>query len=226
MLVGAIPQLLGGGALEIALTDSAVDATDLTTYTFSGRNIGVPGSINRQVVVGVSSNHASGGKTIDSVTIGGVTATQLALATSGDSAQTTHASLWSANIPNGTTATIVVTWTTAMTRCGIDVYRVANAKTTAYDTATDITITSNAESASISQIAGGAAIGLFATSSGTLRTTAWTNMTEQTDRELESQKAASSAMATASSTGAVTVTATANGAIDAAALAIVSFQPF
>ena len=76
-------------------------------------------------------------------------------------------------------------------------------------------------------IGGGVTLAGFMTrgSGGTPRTTTWTNMTEQTDRTVESEVSMSSAMNKSAATSSVTITATASGALDFGALVAATFKP-
>lgn len=98
------------------------NANTLTTYTFAGCAIGTPDA-SRLVVVGIgASNGGTVFHPVSSVTIGGVNATFLCEADasgSSGSGVTSHAELWAAMVPTGTTATIVVTMSGAEDRCFI-----------------------------------------------------------------------------------------------------------
>ena len=223
MIVGGVPMLFGGVIpATISLTDNAVSTANVTTYTFSARAIGTAAT-NRRVAVGIFISSA--GVNIISVTIGGVSASQVVIATKNTGAEILITAIYMATVPTGTTGDIVVTAGASSYMCGIDVYRLENISTTAYHTATDTTITSDAESASLNLIGNGAAIGVFSnTSAGIARTTAWTNLTEQTDRAVESSFAMSSAANVTPTTQALTITATAFLGITNAALVLASFQ--
>jgi hypothetical protein len=221
MIVGGIPMLFGGAPVEISLTANAVSAANLTTYTFAAQSLGVAAG-DRLIAVGIGS--AGNTTTISSVTIGGVSASQV-VAADGGSGNSRIAAIWVAAVPTGATGNVVVTFGSGMVHCSIDVYRLVGASATTYHTATDITITSNAESASLNLVANGAAIGVFHTNGGATRTTTWTNLTEQTDRVVEAPYATSTAANATTETQALTITATASGSLDQAALALASFRP-
>jgi hypothetical protein len=227
MIVGGIPMLftaLTVVPVDISLTDNAVITTDLTTYTFSARALGVAES-TRRIAVGITSNISTNGRTISSVTIGGVSASEVVFARY-DNGNSNIAAIWIASVPTGTTGDVVVTFSAAMGYCTIDIYRLLNASATAYHTATDITATANALSASLNLIANGAAIGVFINGGTTaVRTTTWGGITEQTDRVVELNLSASTAANTTATTQTLTISATASGTIDRFALALASFQP-
>lgn len=94
----------------------AESTSDLTTYTFAAQPIG-DAAADRRVHVGVGGSQSI--RTISSVTIGGVTATQN-IQHSGDQAST--AAIYTANVPTGTTADVVVVWSGGQQRCGIGIW--------------------------------------------------------------------------------------------------------
>jgi len=224
MIVGGVPMLFGS-ALQatISLTDNALSGSNSTTYTFSARALGAAAT-SRRVAVGLFVSSA--GLNISSVTIGGVAASQVVIATKNTGAEILITAIYMATVPTGTTGDIVVVAGTSSYMCGIDVYRLENISTTAYHTATDTTITSDAESASLNLIADGAAIGVFShNSAGLPRSTTWTNLTEQTDRTVEGSFSMSSAANVTTTTQTLTITATAFLGITNAVLVLASFQP-
>jgi hypothetical protein len=109
----------------VALTATGDDATALTTYTFAARGLGAADA-NRYILVAIEARGGTG-RTISSVTIGGVAATGLSLgggtlieAANGSSA---YVALYYANVPTGTTGDVVVTWSAAVSLCSVHVYR-------------------------------------------------------------------------------------------------------
>lgn len=226
MIVGGIPMLLGGKLpVEISLADNAVLTTNLTTYTFAARAFGAAAG-DRLVAVGISGYSQSLTATISSVTIGGVTASLVVSASPAEvDAFASIAAVYIALVPTGLTGDVVVTFGQPQYNCGIAIYRLISTSITAFHTATDNTVTSNAESAALNLIAGGAAIGVFLTEGIAVRTTLWTNLTEQTDRTVEGVVALSTAANLTTTTQTLTVTATASGTLIGAALVLASFRP-
>ena len=94
-------------------------ATDLTTYTFSAMPIGTA-EANRRVIICVGQRSTN--PVVSSMTIGGVAATQDASVNSSFN----EAEIWSAVVPTGTTADVVVTFAAAQARCLIEVYTIHN----------------------------------------------------------------------------------------------------
>lgn len=114
-------------------------SADATTHTFSGENLGTA-SADRYIIVNVSGRSGVAGRTISSVTIGGVTATESVQA--GDANNKSVAGIYIANVPTGATGDIVVTFSGSKV-CGIGVYHATNlASTTPTDTGSDTSGTS------------------------------------------------------------------------------------
>jgi hypothetical protein len=109
---------------------SAVSTANASAYTFSSQNIGAD-SAGRVVVVGVSPFNTTAG-TITSVTIGGVSATEISVGSSSAGA-IENCGIFAAEV-TGTTATIVVNTSASRLCCGIAVWTLSNA--TGYSTET------------------------------------------------------------------------------------------
>ena len=218
--------------IEISQTDAAVDPSNLTEYTFSGKSLGAAHS-NRKILVAVGSGNANTGRTIDTLTIAGTSATLVSDGVTsaradggGGAGNTTTTEIWIASLSAGTSGDIVVTWSAGMSRCSIVVYRLINAQTTAYNVATDISITANALTASVNQIGFGVVIGSIYDVDAATRTHTWDVLTEDVDQEVEAGRAHSTAsMRTGFSQSAVSHTVTASDTIATAGLIVVSFKP-
>lgn len=99
-------------------TDSAGDTANASTYTFTSRNIG-PAAADRVVLVFFAGGRTSGDYSITGFTIGGVAATPRYASTQNDG---TKVFLYSLLVPGGTSATVVVTTSTALARASISIY--------------------------------------------------------------------------------------------------------
>lgn len=129
------PAAAAGGfeAPAYVTTTSRIDLANVgTTYTFSAISIGTADA-NRQVIIGITQYGTSDPS---SVTIGGVTATQV-------TANTRTSNMWSAiyiaNVPTGTTADIVITVANnSGTYCRVSVYRMVKSSQTAASTGTPV----------------------------------------------------------------------------------------
>lgn len=112
---------VGGGSSSLDLTfrEQRVNASDLTTYTFSAVNIGSPDA-GRTVFVAVT-GAGTAGRTITGVTIGGVSATQ-AIQQAHSASESAVVAIFAADVPTDSTADIVVTWSAGQLRTGIGVW--------------------------------------------------------------------------------------------------------
>lgn len=117
-------------AFSYAQTAHAVDATDNTTYTFSGVAIGAAQS-DRKVIVAVDWR-AAAAVTLSSATIGGIAAT---IDFQGNVATSTGIAFISAIVPTGTTAAIVLNFSGTVVRVGHQTYRAVGATITPSSTA-------------------------------------------------------------------------------------------
>lgn len=113
-------------AAELSATDLQISGNIAAlSYTFSSVDFGAADA-NRVVYVMVGHDRGATGLTPDSVTIGGVPATQVGTSlTSSGNGQTTL-SLWKASVPSGTTGSVVVDMASASlnrTYFGIAVWR-------------------------------------------------------------------------------------------------------
>jgi hypothetical protein len=116
-----VTQLIGFGAGSgappgIFYMGSQTDNTDTSTYTFTDFAVGEDGPLRRIYVC----THSKGtAHTASSMTIGGISAELARQSTSSN----IHTSQWFAEVPTGTTATIVVTLSTSAQACTVSVYK-------------------------------------------------------------------------------------------------------
>lgn len=153
------------------------DATDLTTYSFASAAIGVADATRRVVVV-VHWGESASTRSLSSATIGGVAAT-IHAQTSG---VTRGVAIISALVPTGTTATIALTFSGAMQRAAIGVYRAINetsASPTA--TATDTTFTGAVLDVNVNVPVNGWVVAGTTDNGVAGRTHAWVGVTKQYD---------------------------------------------
>lgn len=194
--------------------------SDLTTYTFNTTNIGTAAA-DRIVVVGVTVNGSSNGFpcTINSVTIGGNTATQIAQIVGASWAT---AGIFALAVPSGTTANIVVTLNRTAGRCAVAVWNMTGANITPADTLTDTNASAD-PTGTIDVPANGCALAAAITATAT--TCTWSGLTERVDTSLEgfSDHTVASDTFVSQQTG-MTVTANFSGAADNS-MAAASFGP-
>jgi len=175
---------VSAGVVTLSYITAVGDAVNRTAYTFSSVSFG-DASSGRVIVVNAGAG-TSGSRTISSVTIGGVTATQAAQASMSESCNGTFYAV----VSSGTSGDIVVTYSGSCNRSGIGVWGLAGAAATASDTASDSGGTTVALTMSIP--ASGAAIGGGYTNGATH---SWTNLTENFEQNPEASHLHSGASA-------------------------------
>lgn len=157
------------------------DISNLTTYTFSSVNFGTADGA-RYIICGVSSR-AGGSSTINSVTIGGVTASIVVQINSAADSGFNTAGIAIAAVPTGTSGDVVVVFSAGQARATIYLW-----SSTTLESATASDFDSNAAndpSVNIDCPANGFIIAVASFSVGTGSTT-WTGLTEDYDQALES----------------------------------------
>lgn len=180
--------------------------TDLTTYTFSNASIGTAAS-DRYVIVGFSASTGTAGITISSVTIAGITATLLSKAEYSATSASRVSGIYMAAVPTGTTATIVVTYSSTMARMALNVYRCIGLPTiTPHSTASVTGASGTAYTLDVSGSSAGFVIAQAAVQASTSFT--WTGLTEDSDSVIEAAITQSAASTNTSASGSVPVTAT------------------
>lgn len=168
----------------ITFTDNAQDNTGQTTYTWSSRNFAVGSADSTRLVVAVvASRGGAATPTLNSVTIGGVSATSVVEGRNVVASTSVDlTSIWQAAVPSGTTATVSAVFSGAMVRAGCAVFSVLGSNGTAPSggaIASDST--NNASTGTITVPSGGGAIiaGCANTNVGTSNVTP-TNWTADT----------------------------------------------
>lgn len=161
--------------MAYAYLQSAQSGTDLSTYTFAAQNLGSAAS-DRFIACTINGRSNDGGaRTITSVTIGGVAATSAGTIAANSGS---HCAIYSAAVPTGATGDVVVVWSSTMTDCTVALhshYGAFSTTPTSYfnDTTTPL-------SQSINVAAGGFAVGISTSDSGTATAT-WAGITERFD---------------------------------------------
>lgn len=170
--VGAVAA--GGGPVVITYRANSNADAPASPKTYAAMAIGTAGA-DRYVIAGIVG--LLNGVTISGVTIGGVAAVQQ---TTRVDASGYKAEIWTALVPTGTTADVIVTFSGG-TATNMDVVTCSMTGTstgTATNTYGD-TDDSNPLTASINIPANGGAFGITGNNSGTAVT--WTNLTEDVD---------------------------------------------
>jgi hypothetical protein len=149
--------------------------TSLSTYTFT--NVQLEGA--GLCVVNVQAEVASTARIVNSVTIGGLAATEAAQVNSAQNVTaTTSAIFYLANNAN-TSADIVVTFNTAPARCFISVYKITkNSSNTPFQTLTNTATSGTGLSLDFTALSAGA-VGVAIETIGTdsVTSVSWTNAT-------------------------------------------------
>lgn len=218
LVVASIKNINGldatsGGALTLTYLTNASDNTDLTTYTYSSLNIGAVGDRDYVVVVLYGRCVGSNGATVSTVTIGGVSAAQSVLRTANDTTNSIVVAIYTAAVPSGTTANVVVTYSTGMARAGCSLYTIkSNASITPVDTSSDAnagasTLNLNTDSPSgDSVILAGVYFAL-----GADLPLSWTGLTERDEMYFDGSANTSSASGSFSSAATNTITPSTGG---------------
>lgn len=181
-----VNQLIGFGAggnkVTRELTASAVSSADQTNYTFSSQSLGAE-TADRFMVVAATITGNAVGRTIDSVTVGGVSATQAIQTIAGGGA----AEIWytpkvADSGPTGSTGDVVVNTSGSCLNCSVAVYAVKSASSVTPTAAQNDT--SSPLSLSINVPANGVGIAV-ARAAGTPGDTTWAGFIEDTDQALD-----------------------------------------
>ena len=212
----------------VSFAGSTVDATNATTGTFSNHAIGTA-STTRKTLVMVDFAGTVGDEDVLSVTVGGVTAVNLAKANSTGGGRPMEA--WVAETPSGTVAgttadIVVVSNDSNYSEIGIGVYALESGPF--YDS---FTSNANPATGTLTVPAGGVVIAasLLANSTSATSSFAWSsNITENYDEALDTNTSRHTGASAAFSTlqEEITITATPTGDADSQwAMSCVSFGP-
>ncbi len=165
-------------ALTVTFTDSSVDTSNSTAYTFSSQAIGAAGS-DRTIVVATNGEGGGASRYVSTLTIGGVSATKIVSSLSENLYWPCE--MWKAVVPTGTTADIIVTWDSNMSECGLGVWDVRNMGGV-FSSGTDSTDPGNT---TLWIPAGGVGIGSMKSGGGVASYT-WTGLTKDYDELVDS----------------------------------------
>lgn len=124
MLPGMIPIIAGPRPVSGAYITNAVSSSNLASYTFSGLSIG-SASADRLVVVIAAGLKSLVAVTSTSCTIGGVAATSI-VATAAPGGSGIALGMYQLLVPTGTTANVVVGFSTTMDRGCVAVYTLSS----------------------------------------------------------------------------------------------------
>jgi hypothetical protein len=155
--------------LSITNTTNLTSATDLSSYTFSGADLGTP-TQTRHIIVAGTSIRAGNTGLLSSVTIGGVTATIVTEVSTNNG----HSFIAIAKVTSGTTGDIVVTYGLTVENLQISVFAVQGSETvTSLDSFTSTGLTG---SQSITTVNGGVLVAVrMSGGAGSALTLSWTD---------------------------------------------------
>jgi hypothetical protein len=186
--------------LSSTFLQHAGNSTSLTTHTFTAQNLG-PASADREIIVVVGGiGNAGGSRTVNSVTVGGVTASVVHSRPSNS----VPMAMYRAAVPTGTTGDVVVTFS-GTASCSIALWAVtggisaenATGTTNTGSSSTAATVTGYTDGVIIAGIVRFASSGTFT----------WTNATERYDAVVISGALVGSG-ASSTAVGSTTVTST------------------
>lgn len=221
---GAQFQMLlasGGHKIILAFLDNDQSSSTATGFTFSAMSFGAA-SGDRWIVCCVGWQGSGAARTISSLTIGGVSASQIS-GVAATNANNIAVDMWIAAVPTETSGDVVVTMSGNTAGCTAALYSLTGAcDGTAHDTANS---TANNPTGTIDVVANGVAIGV-ANCVGTTPTWTWTNLTEDCDNQYGAgnSKARSAASDSYDAAASVGVTATSSSTLGSAG-GFASFAP-
>lgn len=207
MVVNPYMQAAATPAPTLAFLQGATSTADATEYTFSGQSLGDAAS-DRLIVVCLHGRRI-GTLPVSSVTVAGVTATEVVTQTNSSlfngQSVFSRSAIYLASVPTGTSGDVVVTFGQTSLRCGIQLYRLTGVGATAASTATSI---ADAPTATLTIPANGLLIAAASTArDNAVNDCTWTNATRDYQILIESALRASSASTTQAGTD-VAITAT------------------
>lgn len=189
---------------SIAFLQSNTSTTDTTTYTFLSENLGTADSARYIIVAFAGRRTMAVSCVINSVTIGGVSATIVATQQSADTSFLTGIAI--ASVPTGTSGDVVFTWNGTMARMAFSTYRALNVNPTyedrGFSTANPLTSTLTVSAGSV-QVAVGAT-----TDTATATWTGTNGLTEDADAVISDAGRFSTASRASSSAVSATGTCT------------------
>lgn len=170
----------GGGPATITFLQCATDTTDGSSFTFSAQNTGTASS-DRYTIVGVLVEDAGELHNVDSLTVGGDSATEIV--DEGGTTSVLNSAIYILANPSGTSEDIVVTPSETVTSMSVCVWQANNLESaTATDTASDSDRNANPMTLDLNVSADGIAVAVCADFSAA-GTYTWVGLTERDDAE-------------------------------------------
>jgi hypothetical protein len=170
-LTGQDATLTAAASFSLTNTDSAVDNTNATTITFTGKSFGAAAANRRIIIVFFG---RTGNTALTSVTVGGVNASAVSGA-AGINTNTTLSNIYITDSdPSGTSGNVVIVGPAAILRCGIGVYRLITSTPTASASGNQASVSASSRSTTITVPTGGAGLNIYG-SRDTAGAPTWTN---------------------------------------------------
>ena len=123
-------------APSVSFLTSAYSTSNTSSYTFSSQSLGTAAS-DRKIYVGVGASAVSTAYSFSSVTVAGVTATQIVAGNADNNNSFQPFAIYEADVPSGTTGDVVVNLSGTMANCAIALYRATGAGPIVYSDATN-----------------------------------------------------------------------------------------
>ena len=169
----------GSTPATITFLQCATNTTDGSSFTFSAQNTGTASS-DRATIVGILVEDAALVHSINSVTVGGDSATEVV--DQGGVGSTLNSAFYILANPSGTSEDIVVTPSETVTSMSVCVWQANNLEsTTATDTASDSDTDANPMTLDLDVSADGIAVAVCADVSASSATYTWVGLTERDD---------------------------------------------
>lgn len=178
-------------------------ATANTTYTFTSQSFGAAAA-DRGMVLCITGEDGTATFNVASCSVGGVACKRLNRIDEAQSSGITVAEIWTVPLPTGTSGTVSITFSEAVTHCGFALYRLVGATLEPYQGS--VSWGAQPESVTFECPSDGGFVAISCVDSSAFTFT-WTNATEYCDTS-PSGHSFSSAYENVSSGGSKTVTAT------------------
>jgi hypothetical protein len=191
--------------VDIVNTANSYSLSNTSSYTYSGVSLGTA-DVKRYIVVAAYQSGSTTTRTISSVSVAGIGATQVVQSpsTTGASSISGSCGIWIAAVPSGTSGDVVLNLTTGASNSGISVYALYNLKSSS----PSYSGTVSGNSLSGSMLAKGGGIGVTFSWVGSPSHT-WSGLTsESIDVVVENGVAFSSAYGEFATASTLTTTAT------------------
>ncbi len=221
-------HLIGFGAADsgqpttCTFLQNTRDDGNLTTYTFSSQSFGAADP--RRYIIAAVGGRASAARTLDSVSIGGTNATQIANIEVGT---TGIMSIWARYVPTGTSGDVVATYSSGMIRTACALFRLLSDfdSTVSTDSQTDGVVSGSDLSVSLTVPVGGVAIAAVHTNTGVASSVSWSGISESyDDASVELGNQGYSGGLASYTASPLTITSTIAGSPSVCALAAASFR--